>query len=70
METLTVSNFSGGITDNYLSAPPNTCKEMHNFYITEDQKPSSREGWLVYPTKVPVDFQDTRVSGAYIGALP
>lgn len=69
MATVTISNFSGGIIDSYLAAPPNTSKELHNFLLGDDGKPTVRPAWTVFGTRVTVS-NSNRISGIYIGSSP
>jgi len=44
MQPLELSDFSGGITDNYVDAPLNCFQRGDNFFITEQKKLFSRPG--------------------------
>lgn len=43
-----MSDFSGGITDNYIDGGLNTAQTLNNFYITKNKKIKTRPGRLIY----------------------
>jgi len=45
---LEVSDFSGGLTDNYIDGAENTAQTLNNFYITKNRKIITRPGRLIY----------------------
>lgn len=61
---LEVSDFSGGITDNYIDCPLNQYQKADNLLIEKNKKLISRYGTVIY------DSSATRITGnARIGAM-
>ena len=48
-----IQDFSGGITDNFIDAPPNKFKAGNNFLITENKKLYTRYGFNIYKDSYP-----------------
>lgn len=69
LQPTTVSDFSGGITDNYFSAKPNCSYVLDNFWLDENSKPYVRPG-ITCLTRLPYSLAAGRISGIYIGAIP
>lgn len=53
-QSLEVNDFSGGITDNYVDAPPNRYQKADNFFVTTSRKLRSRPGSEIYD---PINYQ-------------
>ncbi len=49
-QPFTVADFSGGITDNYLTAPSNKYRRAENFFITDEKKLITRYGSEIVST--------------------
>jgi hypothetical protein len=63
-----LEDFSGGITDYYLSAPPNKLKECDNLLINQYQgqgKVFTRPGSILYDSLAPRSPTDSRVNTAF-----
>jgi hypothetical protein len=61
---LEVSDFSGGITDNFINGRKNQARELENFLLTDNAKPITRPGTLIYDSanpQLPIGTQ--RISG-------
>lgn len=70
MEAYKVSDFSGGMADNYLSASPKCCKRLDNLWIDETGNPYSRWGLEIYDQRIPVSGSNNRISGIIIDSEP
>ena len=67
MEHITISDFSGGLDDDFLSSQNNCFSVARNFYLNSTWKLIVRPGTYVHPTRIPGAH---RVSGIYIGSEP
>lgn len=65
-----VSDFSGGITDNYYTAPPNCYSAMDNMFLDENGKPYTRPGMQCFTNRLPYAPAANRMSGIYMDSAP
>src|SRR3989304_4066400 len=67
MEPITISDYSGGLDDNFLSAPNNCFYKADNLFLNDNWKLVTRPGTKVHATRIPGGH---RVSGIYINSKP
>lgn len=61
---LTVADFSGGITDNFVSGPVNQYRFADNFLVTDDGTLDTRPGTVIYDGDNPqIPLGNVRISG-------
>lgn len=72
LQPTTVSDYSGGITDNYFTAPANCSSNLDNFWLDENGKPYSRPGITCFTTRLPssASASASTISGIYVGTVP
>ena len=66
MASVTISDFSGGKTDDYIDGPLNCCAEMKNVLIGRDQKPYSRAGFVGGITPLISGSGTTNITALYM----
>ncbi len=64
LQPLELSDFSGGMTDNFLKGGPTRYEKAENFYLTVDHKLRQRNGQIIFSSE-----QDRLVSEARVGGL-
>ncbi len=70
MDPFVVNDFSGGITDGYLKAPPSRNYVLDNLWLDENMKPYTRPGMVCYEERAPTSTTNTRITGVYLDTAP